>query len=476
MREVLSNKITCIGVPTFERPRSLYRCLKTHLDNVSKYRGEIDVYVVDDSRSKDYEQANIEVVAAIEKEFNIPIVYCGRTRREELAKRISNNTDCPLHVSRFALLGHPTCTLSFGSARNALLLHAAGLMLLQVDDDTVCNLFKSPDFKPGASFYTNSDPNRYYLYTEELQPIAEANAIKENILALHESVLGTEVALANDSQRRSQINSAKIIATFLGSVGDSGMYGHAFRLFLKGKMYQALTSSEENFNVLMGTRTVLKMAPQTRISRGPFCMAMHMALDVRSIVPPFMPVLRNEDGFWGTLINTCFHDSFFSYLPYAIQHLPPENRSALRLEDVLQFRGLRVNDILSQLIYHIIASSVSAPDLKDVGFELLKLSKRSVHEFQKICMEVASRFQHQVATYAQSRLDENPMAPDYWATSVRTYIHTCRKFANTRALVVPIDLTGSTTERIILLQELIGLCGELLMHWPTMLAFCASQR
>ncbi len=195
MREISNSKIACVGVPTFERPGSLYRCLKTHLDNISAYRDEVDICVADDSVQQHYQQANIEMIKTLEKEFEMQITYWKRAQRQEQADQISNYTDCPLHVSRFALLGHPECSSSFGSARNSLLLRAAGSMMLQIDDDTICTLFKSSEFQSGVSFNTSGDPNQYYFYKEEPRSVVTSNSIQTNLLALHESLLGTKTVL-----------------------------------------------------------------------------------------------------------------------------------------------------------------------------------------------------------------------------------------------------------------------------------------
>jgi hypothetical protein len=52
-----------------------------------------------------------------------------------------------------------------------------------------------------------------------------------------------------------------------------------------------------------------------------------VGLDASRLLPPFLPVGRNEDGVFAQLLRTVAPDALVAHLPWAISHDPPEQRA-----------------------------------------------------------------------------------------------------------------------------------------------------
>src|SRR5262249_39333485 len=62
------------------------------------------------------------------------------------------------------------------------------------------------------------------------------------------------------------------------------------------------------------------------ISEGAHCMAYNIGIDNRQLLPPFFPVLRNQDGLFASMVKKCIDRASLAYLPVTVFHSPPEIR------------------------------------------------------------------------------------------------------------------------------------------------------
>ncbi|MBX2822949.1 MAG: hypothetical protein KTR29_24835, partial [Rhodothermaceae bacterium] len=196
----------------------------------------------------------------------------------------------------------------------------------------------------------------------------------------------------------------------------------------------------------------------------PHCMTIHIGLDTRKVLPPFMPVMRNEDGVFGAVKHVCFPHYLSAYLPYTIQHLPPEERPAPSLTEALSSPEMRVNDLMCQLVLYAKPELKEAPSLKTLGEYLLEIASSSPDAFRQLVQAKAHQTRLNIIEYAQQQLAEYPDAPDYWIRGVHTYINSLKKPADAFA---PADLSGPFQERWVVFQDLVRQYAQLLMHWKT---------
>ena len=203
-------------------------------------------------------------------------------------------------------------------------------------------------------------------------------------------------------------------------------------------------------------------------------MAMHLGLDNRFLLPPFMPVLRNEDGVWNLIRTICFPSSFSGHLPSILQHLPPEEREAPTLEDVVNFRGLRINDLMCQFIYFIAGNNGSIPDMVNLGAQFSQWATLSPAQFSELVEHIARQTQERIISQTLNLLDQASTSSTTWLESVTAYVNSSRRALNQPNFYIPIDLP-SAHDRMVLLQKLTVCYGELLQYWPAMWEHARSR-
>ena len=89
-------------------------------------------------------------------------------------------------------------------------------------------------------------------------------------------------------------------------VGDSGFYSPSHLLWMASPgVDDALRQSASLLNTAFNSREVIRIVPRVTFTHETVCMATTLGLDHTRTLPPFLPVLRNEDGFFGRrTVNT----------------------------------------------------------------------------------------------------------------------------------------------------------------------------
>jgi hypothetical protein len=105
-------------------------------------------------------------------------------------------------------------------------------------------------------------------------------------------------------------------------------------LSLKGSSRQRLLRSEAEYYSAISCRQVLRKASLPVITDGMFCMATSIGLDNQDLLPPFIPVMRNQDGVFGATLRKCFENSYLTHLPWAFLHSPLEEKRSFSTEDI----------------------------------------------------------------------------------------------------------------------------------------------
>ena len=481
--------IASIGIPTRGRPPILRRALQSYIEN-GRHRGKSTAFVVsDDTRRAFVQQQNKDVLRLVEK-GGAEIRYIGRRQRMEYANVLAQQADVPFDVVRFALLGDERCAVTHGAPRNALLLHTTGEMCLQVDDDTVCSVAPVATGEEGLTLTSRSNLHEFWFFDNHEAARNAVHFTGENLCAIHERLLGKSLAhrLAETGGEEEVVcideisprffknmkGPAGVVVTFTGTLGDSGAQSNWHVLFSQGSSYRRLTQTEAAYRTGMGTHQILKASTRPTISDGKYCMAATIGLDNRVLLPPFMPVQRNEDGVFGHVLRICFQYAYSGHLPFAIVHDPPGQR---RGEE--QTLSLRTNDILIKMLETCETQwtqADAAANLQKMGHFLIGVSNLSAADFMEMVRAVVTQSVGVRIQYAERRLAEHGGQPIYWAQDVQHHILASQQAVMQKAFFAPCDLPGSPEVRQALLQELMGQYGRLLVHWPTMVEAARALR
>jgi hypothetical protein len=486
-----------VAVVTTNRPASLATCLRSYRE---RYGADIELVVFDDSADAEVQKENRRVLA--QAGAGGRTMYAGEAEKGRFVRELSARSGIEIEVVRAAVVdfdGHP---LHCGSNRNAVLLDASGGAVLMVDDDTTARATWPPDKGDGLRVSSRYDPwsLRFFKSLEDALHAAEWQ--DEDLLAWHRRFLGRSPAACAFDARLPGATGApegnpaaldldeadsglvaafsrgrgRVLVTSAGVAGDSGMASSLYFLWLDGAARQQLL---ENYELYRSTRAVHRSADVTTISNTAFFMTPHAAFDVRDTIPPFPPVLRNADGAFGSILRTCAPESYVAFLPWSVEHSPPETRPP-DFDQVLRFVGsVRANDILRDLV-HAYEPSPGVNDaevrLRALGQYLIALGTMPATDFdaflrQQIAATVGRRIDR--LTRVVERESGQPVA---WAQDC-VAVATAGLRALTEDELVVADISGTTAdERHRRFQRLLYRFGRLIDAWPALLEAAKGQR
>jgi hypothetical protein len=478
--------VATLGIPTKDRPESLHRCLAGHLDDGRRRGRRHDYVIVDDSAEAAVRARHREVLRALGDRYGAAIGYAGPEERARFAVALVRRAGLPPEAVEFALLNPEGCPVATGASRNALLLHTAGDLLVQVDDDTLCELAVPPGARPGLALSSRHDPTEFWFFAaEEALPCGGPD--QEDLLSVHEQLLGRSLADCVASVDVGQATAAllsklasgggRVVVTAAGVVGDSGMGSSTYLLTLDGDSRSRLLRSEGDYRHALAGHRVLRAVPRATLCERAFCVAVNLGLDNRELLPPFLPVQRNQDGVFAALVGACLGGGWFGFLPRALRHQPPAGRAAGR--DVVPPVG---TGHLLQVLVRAAAPEPVGPDAAKnfhaVGRALAEWGRLSPAAFQSLVRShLGEQLQRQAALLA-GRLRQFGGLPEFWAQDVRQVLAHFHDELARQSYATPGDLVeafgparaGAVAQRLVLRT------GQLLQAWPALVAAARDLR
>lgn len=480
---VSGKPINSIGVPTRDRPRQLNTCLTSYARRARELGRDL-TFVIADGSDASNSQSNIDCLSEIRKKHGIEIRYIDHEEKARFAKMLSTKSGVPLEAVEFALINSAGFPMDTGCNRNLLLLHSIGEFVLQVDDDTSYRIAEWPEQKPGVCFSSDFNPTEFRFPQEAEIPVADANA---DFFALHESLLGKsprdliernmnldqgEIAFGKMSAsffKKLRSNDARVAITSLGILGDSGMGSSNHFLRLEGQSREDLIRSEPVYRDAMLYHRIMRAAPICTISDDAYCMGVNLGLDNTRLLPPFMPVQRNEDGIFSALLRASGQGCYFGFLPWTLAHGGQRKKR--------NHPGQRSRRLLSGDIIHTMVRSFHPVDGVDANHNLLALSKILIEwgsatqsDFQALIRALMwQQASHQI-TLLEQLLKKYDAAPKYWADDTRSTITAIQESVALEHYIRPVDMDEAfgKDRAFASLQQLIFSLGKLLAAWPAL--------
>ena len=479
-------QISAMGIPTCNRPATLRRCLESFTDNFYHYGRTPDIIILDDSRSMEEQQENQSALYELKDRYPGNFYYMNRERRAAFARAIAQKADIEPEVMEFAFMGHPACDRSEGGCRNASLLLTRGQLALQTDDDTLCRVAQSPAYQPGLTLTSQASSDEYWFFRSYEEAIKAVGFIDEDFLGIHEQVLGKSPGevISSFANVHGDIDIEKLQPSFLqniesegarihmslvGPVGDTCLFSDLYRLFLEGESFHRLVDPAEDYPWHLTTRQVIRSTTQPTISDVSRCIGMNFAIDNRDFLPPFMPVQARCDGIFGDLLTVCFPHALAGNMPYVLAHHPPEPRSRT-LEEVFSLLELvRVNDIVSDLIY----ASQTWPygenpkeNLQSLGQYLMNIGSYPADEFKDTVHYIyASAVQKQIQM-AEQLLAQKKNGPQHWKDHAQKFIEILGNSLLHSNFLKPADINDISSTCKDSFREIVYRFGQVLYHWP----------
>jgi hypothetical protein len=457
-------RITTVGVPTRDRAESLRRCLESFAGPDRRRQPPPEYVIVDGSDRPEAGQATLRVLEQFRDRHGATVWYAGPADVSRYADALARHAGLPADVVRFGLLGGDGYPVNTGGGRNVLLLHAVGDALLQVDDDTFCRLRPAPGRQDGRARSTRFDPTEFWPYPDD---VPDDPSEPDDLLSVHEELLGQD--LAGD-------DGGRVVATSAGVWGDPGMGSSLYLLSLDGPSRERLLGTADGYRRAIRDRRLMRGVDRPTVGGG-LCVALNLGLDHRTLLPPFLPVQRNQDGVFSALLRGCFSNCHLGYLPWMTLHDPPGPVRGGGFWEVGVGSGQTLQALLRQLA-PTAAGTDAGTGLWRLGRELVRLAGAPEARFAEAIRTVIAGHLRRFADTLEERLQRHGGRPDYWAADVRQVLQLLSPEAVGRLAAAPADLAvafgpDAAPRR---LQGLGKELGRLLTVWPDMVAAARQLR
>lgn len=475
-------RIASLGIPTNNRAASLIECVRSHAE-AARRRG-VEIVIADSSAGAAAEPAHRALRELLGR--GVALRHAPPQKRPLWARTLAHLAGVDPALAEFALCGDARIGGDSGANRNALLLDGAGEALLFTDDDVRARAVPSPNLRSTLAL-VSGDPTEAWFAEPGAPLVRDAEWRAVDPFALHETLLGADAAhlvaepfagAPADLRRagaalirRLSRRGGRVATTQLGCAGDHGMGGSFALLLFAGATRQRLLASPETFRDAFTRRLLVRSAGSPVLADTAHCMAMSLGVDARDLVPPFAPAGRDSDGFFGVLLRASGDAALAGFLPQAIEHSPPEARSAsLEREQALAGTG-GANEHLRIVIAAAFEpqGSGARDGLPRLGALLERLASRPL-DAEQLFREHTMRALARRLAQIERLLAEHGRRPEHWAQALDGFAAAMRAALTAPSAYLPGELVaahGEDTARALFFDYMARL-GRLLVAWPAL--------
>jgi hypothetical protein len=477
---------TDVVILTCERPVALRRCLASLVTQISASSHCTRVIIIDGS------QVHADATRAVVRDFvglTTAVEYWGHT---EVA-RLYDALKAPLPRCY-----RPEGTLRFspiGAGRTLALLLTAGCDVVMIDDDVLWDAWISPERHDGLDCVGHDDPRKWRFFRSRPEALASLTRDRVDILAEQRRVIGRSLCgLASiagsglDLQEACKHvmgvltthRSSHIKCTFMGLAGDSAQYS-PLRMLLSPALRRTICADDDSAISALESREVSRIVRRTTVTHDSACMGYTIGLANRSILPPFIPNGRNEDGLFGTMVLLSDPSALFAHLPVGVVH---DSDKAAQIDNLLLPAGqTRIADLLNAVLQAFAThlGDSSATRLSRMGALLVDIGQLPYSEFRELIVDVvvASRCRDISAFEGCLEVLYRDQAPARVAEVCREYVDAIRRSLACSGSFVPAEFAsaaGGERESWQGVQSYIREFGELLTEWPSLWSRAADLR
>jgi len=475
--------IETLGWITRDRTESVKKSVESFIENLPKVDNEFDFIVFDDSTPENYNN-NKRNIEYLKKKHKLSIKLVGENERKELIERLSLilKNKVPKHVIEYGLMGLSGVNHRTGANRNAFLLFTTGRYSLLSDDDVFCQISKNgKDEKLTITSDASSFDTETIFFNDKNELNNKVKFDHNDPIGIHQLLLGHSIGsltpkfngnvsltgitskFINDSLSADK----KVRVTMMGAAGDSGAGSPISKVFLPEHKLVPLISDVENFQTKLYSRIVLQSHKSLTVGPPNFLLGMNLGIDNTELLPPFHPNFRNSDGIFASVLRKCFHNCFIGHLPYAISHIPPEERPVD--DSDLTSTSVRIPEILRISIDNFNNNAVSRVErLRSLGVYLRDISKRSDDSLKEYLVSINTTLINNKINRMEPLYKEYKHINKQWAEIMEQRIETLYKYIQDDSSSVQFkEVAGLTYKnQLQVIRNIYGNFGELLFYWP----------
>jgi len=478
--------ITAVGLPTRDRIPQVQRCLKSWIENNQRFDRRPSYFVLDDSRADTH--GELEKALAPFATAGASVHYAGVKEKARFAHEVAcaaKSEGLPEEVVSFALLGDEGFFYSYGANRNASLLAAPGEIFATTDDDIVCQPAVPPEIPPALFLSALNDPSIFRFYDDRKKLTESVETSDVDVLSFHEKLLGRtitgclsaigsgaalDVEGVSPEAAYSLGRPASLVRlTATGHWGDCGMESPHLLLQLNDASRELLLRSKQRYAKAKESRETFRRVAGYTVSKTALFAGMNIGIDGRRLLPPFLPVGRNEDGMFAMILHLCADDALVGHLPLAIQHSPMGQR--FYEPGPIPNAAPRFAEVVSTIAggFHPTGGRSGVSErLFDLGKVLVDAGSMKVDDFRSFVEQAWVSESSRYISYLEYLLARHHGEPKYWAEDVQSFIERLNDFTVHGPVAAPRELLAdqSPEQAIESCRRGVRRFGQLLQWWP----------
>lgn len=322
------------------------------------------------------------------------IRYCDQPTFLRWAERVAIAAGVEMSLVRWACGDAAQVeTRGVGRVRNRALLACVGTVLCSSDDDMLWSSARVGDpeslivgggYDPTVmDFFPSYEAAVSSVEFGEVPSTCQVRAlgktVGELVACFHDVSWRAE---SDDRRGRSVDLESNVVATVMGTVGDSGVSVPHTYLYTEALRSDVGKFSRE-YQWVSRTRSIRRVSPAWCVTEPGLFMAGSCGFDCRRVLPPFYPGGRNEDSLWSATLRSCDPRAAVAHVPWVVPHLP-DPRVYRRDEMWRGAAELRISDVIALAVTQSSSCcSVNVEtDIARVGAALLELARLSSTGFQ----------------------------------------------------------------------------------------------
>jgi hypothetical protein len=479
----MRGRIATFVIPTRDRPIALERCVRSYLRACEGRSTDFKILVIDGSASLAMRRANLEALSRLAVQTPVA-VHCIAASQREMLKATLDRGGAKSQLLDFTVTS-PALSTTTGDSRNLALLLNAGEAFLSVDDDTVCQPWTMPDAEPGVAFWGDRDPVEMQFVNSRSEADAATLPSTVNIVEALEALLGktllqcAEGALGEPvwsdccehlhNALAGKSGSERVRVCFPGMAGDVALHCPYQLLFSSGATRRLMSASNDAFETALTSREAVAAVRRYTVTDNSTCITMCAALDNEDLLPPFVPVGRNQDGVFGVMLRVCDPGALFGYVPYGIRHASDR---APKYDDgaILSASGIRWSDLLILLLKAAPVAPMSRSVRRrtiQIGEFFQELASLDRVEFVRFVEAQLLLEWHRRLSAMDVALRGERSYPEYWLQGFEKYRNALCGTLTRPHFCVPFEFQDAAPEHAYAaVQRCLQRYGELLQEWP----------
>ena len=269
--------ITAVGVTTADRPEPLGRCLSSLMRQLRDRSADIRIIIVDGSKKPANESLNRSLARSLSASSGRKIVFIGSRERRTFTKDL--HAICPSELVEFAVAPGAS------GNRNLAVLLTSGENVLLVDDDVVCDVWKTRSSRSALELAGHVERRDIAFFRTRAGARRGMIHATANLLDAHQTLLGRPLQSLGSSMRLDATRACRFLiegltglrpvvvrTTFSGLTGDAGASNPERLLFGTGKWKHLLQSGRDVYDTAFNYREVRRVANRYLVTHEAACM------------------------------------------------------------------------------------------------------------------------------------------------------------------------------------------------------------